>query len=225
MTIKLIGAGFPRTGTNTLKKALEILGFEKTYHFKEVLNNPDHLHYWESIQMSATLDWESLYHGYQASVDFPAYAWYKEHMVKYPEAKVILTKRPFEQWYESVLNTLYLSQSQSTATLAQKPEEKFDSRLLKIKACRNFVRNFLWKIQFEDRFTDKRYVKSIWEQHHIDVIFYVPKEKLLVYEVADGWKPLCDFLEKEVPNTPFPHLNKKGDFVKMMQNLMKGDKI
>src|SRR4051812_40000810 len=99
MSIKIIGAGFPRTGTNTLRESLELLGYNKTYHMKQLLVNPQNLHYWSTLRATGTTNWEELYDGYQATVDFPCYPWYKEHMKQYPEAKVILTLRPFEKWY------------------------------------------------------------------------------------------------------------------------------
>ena len=107
MSIKIIGAGFPRTGTTTLKRSLEMLGYEKTYHMKELLVRPENLHYWTTLADTGTTDWDGLYDGYQATVDFPGYPFYREHMERYPDAKVILTVRPFEKWYNSVYSTVW----------------------------------------------------------------------------------------------------------------------
>ena len=87
MSIKIIGAGFPRTGTNTLKRSLEILGYEKTYHFKDLILNPENLHYWETLRDTGTTKWDEIYDGYQGSVDFPCYPWYKEHMERIPRCQ------------------------------------------------------------------------------------------------------------------------------------------
>ena len=106
MSLKIIGAGFPRTGTTTLKRSLEMLGISPTYHMKVLLTNPDQFHFWKTLKETGTTDWDALYSGYAASVDFPAYPWYKEHMERYPDAKVILTVRPFDAWYTSISNTV-----------------------------------------------------------------------------------------------------------------------
>src|SRR6476469_3286411 len=123
MSIKVIGAGFPRTGTNTLRESLELLGFNKTYHMKQLLVHPENLHYWTRLSETHTTDWEGLYGGYQATVDFPAYPWYKEHMKQYPDAKVILTVRPFEKWHESVYSTIWQAQNPSEAQKAEMQEK------------------------------------------------------------------------------------------------------
>ncbi len=223
MAIKVIGAGFPRTGTNTLKRALEILGVSKAYHFKDLLYNPENLHYWEALASTRRMAWDEIYDGYQASVDFPCYPWYKEHMEQYPDAKVILTVRPFDKWYLSVKSTIWTAGPQSVfekiAMLAKLP---FDPHLRKVLKCVKFVKGFLWETQFQGRFLDEAFVEKIWNQHIEEVMAYVPKEKLLVYEVKDGWGPLCEFLDLPNPTEEFPHLNKKGNFKSMMRDIMKG---
>ena len=105
MSIKIIGAGLPRTGTNTLKQSLEQLGYKHVYHMKELLVNPDKLHLWKTLDETGDTDWDALYEGYDGTVDFPGYPWYKEHMKQYPDAKVILTVRDFDAWYKSVDST------------------------------------------------------------------------------------------------------------------------
>ena len=119
MSIKIIGAGFPRTGTNTLRESLEILGFSKTYHMKQFLVHPENLHYWTTLKETGTTNWEALYDGYEATVDFPCYPWYKEHMKQYPDAKVILSLRPFEKWYESYYSTIWQSHNPSEERKAE----------------------------------------------------------------------------------------------------------
>src|SRR5262245_54471380 len=123
MSIKIIGAGFPRTGTNTLRECLELLGFNKTYHMKQLLVHPDTPHYWTTLNETDTTDWQGLYDGYQATVDYPCYPWYKQHMKRYPDAKVILTVRPFEKWYESFYYTIWQAQNPPEAQ-AREMEQK-----------------------------------------------------------------------------------------------------
>jgi hypothetical protein len=107
MTLQVIGAGFGRTGTQSLKVALEELGFGKCYHMQDVMKNPGHLMRWTAIMEGGKADWGALFNGYQSGADWPVAAYYKELIVAYPDAKVILTVRDPERWYESFSTTLY----------------------------------------------------------------------------------------------------------------------
>ena len=221
MSIKIIGAGFPRTGTLTLKNALETLGFEKTYHYKDLIANPKKLKYWQELENYGNTDFDKLFDGFEASVDFPGYPYYKVLLNKYPDAKVILTKRNFENWYESTQKTIWQS--------AHKPivekikillKRIYNKRYRNIYRCVLFMRKIYLSNQFGNSFTSKTSAEKVFYKHIDDVIKYVPKEKLLVYEVADGWGPLCKFLGLEIPNEDFPHLNKKEDFHKMVSSML-----
>lgn len=103
----MIGAGFGRTGTSSLKVALEKLGFGPCYHITELFDHPEHVRLREPAVRGEPVDWEEIFHGYQATVDWPGAAFYEELMEKYPDAKVILTVRAPERWYASILNTIY----------------------------------------------------------------------------------------------------------------------
>ena len=224
MSIKIIGAGLPRTGTTTLKRCLETLVHDKVYHMKELLVNPERLHLWKTLDKTGDTDWDTLYNGYDATVDFPGYPWYKEHMKRYPDAKVILTVRDFEGWHKSVFNTVWKAGPQT-------PLEKIKmmGKLLASSRARNVVKciKFFKKIFFADelkgKFMDKAFAKKFWEDHIAEVKAYVPQEKLLVYDVRDGWGPICKFLGVEEPADPLPHLNKKENFKEMLPQLMKGN--
>ena len=226
MSLKIIGAGLPRTGTNTLKQSLEQLGLKHVYHMKELLVNPDRLYLWKRLDETGDTDWDALYAGYDGTVDFPGYPWYKEHMKKYPDAKVILTVRDFEDWYKSVDSTVFRAGPQT-------PLEKMKmmGKLLSSARARKVVKCIKWfkKAFFVDRlkgqFEDKEFARKFWENHLADVKASVPKDKLLVYDVRDGWGPLCKFLGVEEPAEPLPHLNKKENFKKMLPKLMKGEMV
>src|SRR5262245_50709202 len=105
--LRVIGAGFGRTGTLSLKAALEQLGFNPCYHMVEVLSHPDHIARWRAIGEGQAAEWEALFAGYQAAVDVPASEYYAQLMQAYPEAKVVLTVRDPEQWYESASSTIF----------------------------------------------------------------------------------------------------------------------
>ena len=224
MSIKIIGAGLPRTGTNTLKASLEQLGYTKTYHMKELLVHPETLHHWLTLRDTGTTDWDNLYNGFQATVDFPGYPWLKEHMKRYPEAKVILTIRPFEDWYASISSTIWKAGPQTlTQKLMMMSKLLTNPRLRKVIKCVKFAKSTIFTNHFQGRFADKQFAEKIFNEHIAKVKAFVPPEKLLIYDVSEGWAPLCEFLRKPVPSTPLPHLNKKENFRVMLGELMKGN--
>lgn len=226
MAIKIIGAGFPRTGTTTLKECLEVLGYSKTYHMKELLVNPDMLPHWLQLEETGSMNWDELYDGYEATVDFPGYPWYKEHLKKYPDAKVILTVRSFDPWWTSAYSTIYQAGPQNLPQkLAMMLKLATNPRLRKVIKCIKFVKRVFWGKQFQGKFLDKEFAKKIFYQHIEEVKAAVPADQLLVYDVKEGWEPLCKFLGKPVPKGDVPHLNKKENFKTMLQDLMKGNMV
>lgn len=199
MSLKIIGAGFGRTGTTSLKAALEQLGFDKCHHMTEVFKNPStagpFLHAWRGEEV----DWDEIYEGFQSTTDWPSCTHYKELMEKYPDAKVILSVRDPEQWHASCMNTIYRANTDVP--------EWFKIVLKRYGQMQEMATEQIWKGTFGGKFTNKAHAISVFEQHNQEVIDTVPPEKLLVFEVKQGWEPLCEFLDVPVPNTPFPHLN------------------
>jgi hypothetical protein len=223
MSIKIIGAGFPRTGTNTLRESLEKLGYVKTYHMKNLLLHPENLQYWTRLSETGTTEWDELYNGYQATVDFPAYPWYKEHMKQYPDAKVILSVRPFEKWHDSVYSTIW--QAQNPSELERMEMQKklaANPRLGSVMKCVQFAKEIIMEKHFQGKFLDKAFAEEVFNKHIEDVKAYVPADKLLVFDVSEGWEPLCKFLDVPEPTEPLPHTNKKEDFKAMLGEIMKG---
>lgn len=226
MSIKIIGAGLPRTGTNTLKESLEILGYRKTYHMKELLVNPEDLHYWLSLKETGDTNWDELYDGFEATVDFPGYPWYKEHMKRYPDAKVILTIRPFENWYTSIYSTIWQAGPQTLGQkLAMMSRLLFNPRLRAVIKCVKFAKGTIFGVHLQGKFHDKAFVEKVFNKHIEEVKAHVPADKLLVYDVSEGWGPLCKFLGVEEPGVPLPHLNKKENFKAMLVELMNGKMV
>jgi hypothetical protein len=184
------------------------------------------LPYWLQLEKTGSTDWETLYQGYEGSVDFPCYPFYREHLRQYPEAKVILTVRPFESWYNSVYNTVWQAGPQNLQEKVQMMlKMAFNPRLRKVINCIKFVRRYLWQEQFQNQFENRAFVEEIFHDHIASVKAQVPKEQLLVYDVRDGWEPLCKFLNVPVPAEPLPHLNKKENFKSMLGELMKGNMV
>jgi hypothetical protein len=195
--LKVIGAGFGRTGTLSLKNALEELGFSPCYHMTELFSNPRANEQWEAIARGEPVDLNMVLEGYQASVDWPACAVYKELMQVYPEAKVLLSVRDPLKWYESVYNTIYQV-----------------SRRDPLSPHARMINALIWEGTFDGKFEDKDYAIAVFLRHIEEVKQLVPAEKLLVYDVKEGWEPLCAFLGVEVPmDTMFPHLNDRIEFM------------
>jgi len=200
--MQLIGAGFGRTGTLSLKIALEMLGFGPCYHMIEVFNkekNPTHLDLWDAVGRGEQIDWQELFKDYRATVDWPAATFYQELMACYPEAKVLLSVRDPEKWYQSAMDTIY--------TFGKPPDTQFA----------NMVDNIIWEGTFGGRFPDKAAAMEIFQQHIAQVQQQVPPERLLVYQVQEGWAPLCNFLEVAIPDQPFPRVNDTESFKQRLE--------
>jgi hypothetical protein len=208
--VKVIGAGFGRTGTWSLKAALEELGFGPCYHMTEVFAHPGHAEFWGSAWRGEPVDWEGVLGGYEATVDWPACTFYEELMERYPEAKVLLSVRDPERWYESTRTTIYeLSMLLDGSTTA-----RVIFGLISLLVFGGFaggrsslVNNIIWQDTFDGRFEDKAYAIEVYKRHNDEVKRRVPSERLLVYEVKEDWGPLCEFLGAPEPEELFPHLN------------------
>jgi len=194
----IIGAGFGRTGTTSLQKALEELLGGRCYHMKDIMTNRVQLDAWHDFAVGRTpaLDWKLLFEGYTAAVDCPVCLYYKELMNVFPEAKVILTLRDSESWWKSFNRLMSLV---GKARLLC-----FMSRRLRMIA--RFTDTIIIENAFDGRL-EKEHCMRIFESHNAAVRTTVPSERLLEYDVQQGWQPLCDYLGLTVPDKPFPHLN------------------
>ena len=209
--MEIIGAGFGRTGTTSLKAALEELGFDPCHHMTEVFKHPEQAEVWVAAWRGEPVDWDALLGGYRATLDWPACSFYRELMERYPEAKVLLTVRDPERWYESMRGTIYELSRVTRASLISRVVFAF-FRLVAFGAFGPIARDTLadeiiWDGTFGGRFEDKAHAIGVFERHNEEVKRTIPPEKLLVYEVREGWGPLCEFLGVEVPDEPFPRLN------------------
>ncbi len=205
MPLKVIGAGFGRTGTLSLKIALEQLGFAKCYHMTEVFAKPNHIKLWDAAARGEPVDWEALFQGYLATVDWPGCNFYQEYHRLYPEAKVILTVRDPERWYDSVRQTIFPMKEAFPAWIVP--------FLPRLHWFLRMVKRLIWENVFRGRFDDRAYAIEVFNRHIEAVKRVVPKDQLLVYEVREGWGPLCSFLGVPVPeNQPFPHVNDTAEF-------------
>jgi hypothetical protein len=200
VALSVIGAGFGRTGTLSLKFALERLGFDRCYHMKEVIENPSAAAHWSRAAEGEAVDWEEVFAGYRATVDWPACAFYRELADRYPEAKVILTWRDPERWYRSASQTIFQA--------LQLPLPRGGMTLEQAR----MARRVLFEQSFGGRIDDRDHVIAVFTRHAEEVKRTIPPERLLVYEVAEGWEPLCRFLEVPMPDEPFPQVNSTDEF-------------
>ena len=190
-----------------MKVALEELGFGPCYHMIEVFSHPEHVELWRAAAQGEPVDWERIFGRYRSTVDWPACTFYGELMERYLDAKVILSVRDPRRWYESAYNTIY------TLTRAASSSPIFSlaalvlPRAKGVKLARPMIEEIIWQRDFNGRFEDREYAIATFERHNEEVERRVPPEQLLVYEVKEGWEPLCEFLGVEVPEGPFPHLN------------------
>ena len=211
MSLKVIGAGHGRTGTLSLKHALEQLGFAKCYHMVELLKHPDDVPYWEAAERGGPVDWDALFQDCQAAVDFPAYRQWETLLRAYPDAKVILTTRDPEAWWASTEATIYRAGSGFRDRLRLGVQLPFSARARKLLRVFKLAGG-VWQKDFGGRFEDKQDAMRRFRAHEERVRASVPAGQLLVYEVKEGWEPLCVFLGVPVPDAPFPHHNDRQTF-------------
>jgi hypothetical protein len=200
--LEVIGVGYGRTGTLSLKTALERLGFGPCYHAVEFMRHPEHQAGWEAA-FRGNPQWAEVFAGYRSTVDFPSTAFWRALVDVCPEAKVILTVRDPEQWYASMRDTFLATSGPD----GQPPIPSAGGGV--------FEEGEDWFWMTAD-LQDEQTAIADFKRHIEDVRSYVPGHRLLVYEVRQGWKPLCDFLEVHVPDEPFPRLNDTEAFKDLM---------
>lgn len=198
-TLRIIGAGVGRTGTHSLKLALEHLGFGPCHHMEEVIKNPPvNVPIWAAA-VEGKPDWETAYKGYNSAVDWPTAAFWRELAEAYPKAKIILTVRSAESWYNSFSQTIFaLVGSRDKAPPPMQP-------LL------DMAIGVINKTGFGGKSSQTDLMKA-FDDHVSAVKAAIPPERLLVFEVKEGWDPLCKFLGLPVPSVAFPATNKKEEF-------------
>lgn len=201
--MKVIGAGFGRTGTLSLKGALETLGFGPCYHMTEVFAHPEHAPLWTAAANGSNVDWNAIFEAYESTVDWPSAALYARLIEAFPDAPVILTVRDPDAWYESCINTIYPASAPDAGSEFATSDDPIAQMIAAV----------IWQGTFQGNFRDKCHAISVYERHVAEVRTRVPADRLLVFEVRQGWEPLCRFLGVEVPeDLPFPRVNSTLDW-------------
>jgi hypothetical protein len=222
MSLKVIGTGLGRTGTYSLKLALEQLGFGKCYHMVELYQNPEGVKYFIKAEKGKSVNWNELFNGYSSAVDYPVARYYKQIIKLYPDAKVIHTLRDPESWYESAASTIFwASKPYSLKILKLAVHLPFSSTARK-RIPVLWYNKKLAKLEFGSNLKDKEKVLKRYTDHFKEVISVIPKDKLLLFDAASGWEPLCRFLNVPVPDHPYPKTNTREEFVKRVEIIGSG---
>jgi hypothetical protein len=201
MTIQLIGAGLGRTGTMSLKLALEQLLGGTCHHMMEVFGHPDEIPSWDAAMRGNDVDFPTLLDPYCAIVDYPGAAVWRELAAAFPDAPVLLSTRATPQvWWESASSTIFPS--------TQREPDDADEVWL---AQRRMI-NALFERSIGADLTDADAVMAAYEAHNAAVRAEIPPERLFEYQPGDGWAPLCAALGLPEPTEPFPHTNTREEF-------------
>jgi len=199
MTTSIIGAGVGRTGTYSLKLALNRLGLGPCHHMEEVLHNmPVQVPLW-SAATAGEPDWERIYDGYASAVDWPTAGFFRELVAEYPSAKFILTERDPVRWADSFGAAIY--------TLLAGRDEAPPA----IRDWLDMAAGVIARTGFPPGL-DRDGLVAAFTAHNDAVRETIPASRLLVFEVKDGWEPLCAFLDVPVPDEEFPRTNHREEF-------------
>ncbi|ABD56639.1 sulfotransferase family protein [Jannaschia sp. CCS1] len=203
MTLQIIGTGLSRTGTMSTRLALQELGFGPCHHMMELFADPDQVAIWTDVARNGAADWNAVFAGYNAQVDFPGGRVWTQTIEAFPEARVVHTERPEEDWWASFSKTVLKVWANHERLTREMPKHIQDI----------FVN--LTPFYIDDTFggmPDKEMAIAAYRRTNREVRETVAPDRLLVFTPSDGWGPLCDFLHVPVPNTPFPRSNGRDEF-------------
>lgn len=201
MALEVIGPGFGRTGTNSLQIALQQLGFRPCHHMYEVGEHHELLPGWQAAARGEPVDWDDIFAGYRAQTDWPGARYWRELVTHYPAAKVVLTTRDPDEWFDSVQATI----APFLAGCGTYPDAHMNA------LCEMANETIAVQI-FNGRLSDRAEATRIFRDHIDEVRATVPADRLLVFDVRNGWEPLCAFLGAGVPEVPYPRTNSTREF-------------
>jgi hypothetical protein len=202
MALSVIGSGFGRTGTMSLKGAIEQLGFGPCHHMEEVFGHPEQVAHWQAIAAGRPVDWNAVFAGYRSQVDWPGAHVWRELAAAYPAGKVVHSVRPEESWWNSFSQTI-------GKVMTEYQDKPFPPHMRAMfEACEVMIT----RATFGGTPMDREAALAAYRRRTAEVRAAVPAERLLVFDVAEGWEPLCRFLGVPVPKTPFPHKNTTVEF-------------
>jgi sulfotransferase family protein len=201
MALEIIGPGFGRTGTNSLKLALEHLGFGPCHHMFEIRDKPELLADWQAAARGERVGWNRVFSGYRSQVDWPGARYWRELLQWFPDAKVILSVRDPDEWFDSVQATI------APLMIAHGSHPSPHLNAIAEMAYQTVVAQI-----FNGRISDRQHATRVFREHIDEVRRTVASDRLLVFDLKDGWTPLCNFLSVKLPTAPFPRTNSSNDF-------------
>lgn len=202
MALQVISSGFGRTGTKSLKAALERLGFGPCHHMHEIVENPGQVAHWNTLAAGGSVDWEEVFSGYNSQVDWPGAHVWRELAAAFPDARVVHTVRPEDKWWASFDRTI-------GKLMARYQELPLPPHVHDILTAWNRLAG---EQTFGGVLDDREMALAAYRRRTEEVRGALPADRLLVFDVAEGWGPLCAFLGVEPPDEPFPHHNLRADF-------------
>lgn len=190
----------------------------------ELLKQPKRIKYLKEVEKTGTTDWTSLFEGFNTSTDYPICLYYEDLMVKYPDAKFVHTSRDAESWYASVRETIYRGKPKNAKDIMRLLYNLIRSAdMRQVAPVFQFNDKVIWGKQFQNKFEDKTFAIETYLAHNERVKSIIPKDRLLVFNVKEGWTPLCTFLKEPIPKTDFPRTHQRKKFnVKMDRLLVDG---
>jgi len=203
MALRVVGAGLGRTGTHSLKLALEQLLGGPCYHMFEVFQHPADIEQWQRAADGDMPDWHQLLADYKATVDWPASAYWHELADAFPDAVVLLSTRPTDEWWRSADRTIW-----EVGRRTPPPDPTAQAHM-------KMVRSML-QTRFTPEWSDEAPSKAAYERHNEQVRASVPADRLVEWRPGDGWAPLCSALGLAVPENDFPHVNTADEFRTML---------
>jgi len=209
MSLKIIGAGYGRTGTKSMKTALELLGYGPCYHMSEVFENLNHVPIWHKAAFDEEVEWDEIFSEYHSGVDWPMCHFWEPLSIRYPNAKILLTVRPANEWYASMKKTIF-------SRASEKMGNDGPMRLWK-----EMVDKIVRLDTFSNKTDDGIHCEEIFEQHISNVSRKVEKSRLIIYHLGSGWEPLCSALGEDIPDIPFPMTNTSSEFQENIRNKTK----
>ena len=198
MVLEIIGSGLGRTGTKSLHAALETLGFGPCHHMLEIFAHRETVPLWIDAAEGRP-DWDAVFAGYRSAVDYPTAAYWRELASFYPDARIIHTFRDPDLWFDSTQATIFAD--------GGPPERAIQAGGMMGEFFAGILR------PFGDKLHDRAFMTEYFRRHTEQVKSEIPAGRLLIYEVGQGWGPLCDFLGIEVPDSPFPFQNTREEFI------------
>ena len=206
MSLEVIGAGFGRCGTMSLRKALELLGYAPCYHMQVTLTHHSHMNFWVRARAGEQVDYRRFFRHYRATVDWPACEFWREILHVFPDAKIVLNVRDPQGWYDSMAETIWAIQPAFPWWFPRVVRQMHD--------------DIIWNARFKGEFENRDKAVAAYRAHVEEGCAGVPPEQLLVYDVAEGWEPLCRFLDRPVPEAvAFPRLNDRRSFRRVIHGL------